>query len=734
MRTRRTKEQIRKDNYNKDVDAYNFYVVNLDTMRAETGFEFKEDAVDLLNDYDDKKKYKVFSKRALKSMGVENPNESFKYGNGGSLIGNQKRIDLNKNGKIDAEDFKLLRSSMNGAYRNERKHVNHNENYEVRYSRNKPSRTGYKGKRDFALGGIFGGRTYSTGRAYTNERRHVNHNEDYEIRYAKPRPSRAGYKSKRNFAEGGSMEKFYLVEIPAYNSYGKEVGKWYRIYDDKKNIQTLFLKKRLNSEQVYSITEVSEKSIAQKILNEMNSNKHNPNKVLKGEKEYASGGSLGNHGLKKGDRIIRTIDGGIQEVKDKDGNTIYVNLANGERSADVPLPFDNGGKIQDSNPYVNVEDVRSRYELLNDMYSNEESEVDYVDILKSGDVVYGDGIIGFARIEKEVNDPIKGDYFILQDRFNGKFGIYVIQLVRDLRSKEIFLQNVSVSEKDFLYSKELIELNSKINYLKGKVRLYEKNPNDASNYHGINYQEYASAKSEVKELQEDFKFMLRDERRKFEDGGEVTYFVNKDGIRVRSVAKPDKKLSEKEWMAKHSESKEARAYAGGGEIRVGDILKKKNSSLEVKVIDSGNDWRSGKDYITIYQDVTNSKVTLVDWSDYEKVKTAKMNTGGKVSFSEKSRAIARNFVGKQVEPKYQKEYGKTYDAKEAKEAKEVGNKIAGAQKASYNSKAEKGAVVKKKSNNPNAGKSMQLAKEIRKDGEKWTDAVKRASAMLKDKK
>lgn len=86
MRTRRTKEQIRKDIYNKDVDAYNFYVVNLDTMKAETGFEFKEDAVDVLNDYDDKKKYKVVSKKALKSLGVENPNESFKYAGGGEFM------------------------------------------------------------------------------------------------------------------------------------------------------------------------------------------------------------------------------------------------------------------------------------------------------------------------------------------------------------------------------------------------------------------------------------------------------------------------------------------------------------------------------------------------------------------------------------------------------------------------------------------------------------------------
>ena len=76
-----------------------------------------------------------------------------KMATGGALVGNQKRIDMNHNGKIDAEDFKLLRSSMNGAWRNERKHVNHNEDYEVRYAKKKPSRTGYKGKRKFGDGG-----------------------------------------------------------------------------------------------------------------------------------------------------------------------------------------------------------------------------------------------------------------------------------------------------------------------------------------------------------------------------------------------------------------------------------------------------------------------------------------------------------------------------------------------------------------------------------------------------
>ena len=106
----------------------------------------------------------------------------------------------------------------------------------------------------------------------------------------------------------------------------------------------------------------------------------------------------------------------------------------------------------------------------------------------------------------------------------------------------------------------------------------------------------------------------------------------------------------------------------------------------------------------------------------------KMATGGKVSFKEKATAIAKNFEGKRVEPKYQKEYGKVYDKEEAKE---VGNKIAGSQKAKYDAKAEKGAVVKKGKGNHKMKATTDLARKIRKEGEKWTDAIKRASLQLK---
>jgi hypothetical protein len=108
-----------------------------------------------------------------------------------------------------------------GAITNERKHVNHNEDYEIRYAKPRPHRTGYEGKRDFNTGG-----------AITNERKHVNHDEDYEVRYAKPRPSRKGYKGARKFMAGGSMEtpRIYVADLEAYNN-GRLVGEWLDLSD-----------------------------------------------------------------------------------------------------------------------------------------------------------------------------------------------------------------------------------------------------------------------------------------------------------------------------------------------------------------------------------------------------------------------------------------------------------------------------------------------------------------------
>jgi len=86
--------------------------------------------------------------------------DTFSFGGGVGLKGNKSRIDMNHNDKIDADDFTILRNSMNGAWRNEHKHVNSTStkngkviDYEVKYARkHNPSRKGYKGK-SFANGG-----------------------------------------------------------------------------------------------------------------------------------------------------------------------------------------------------------------------------------------------------------------------------------------------------------------------------------------------------------------------------------------------------------------------------------------------------------------------------------------------------------------------------------------------------------------------------------------------------
>jgi hypothetical protein len=105
---------------------------------------------------------------------------------------------------------------------------------------------------------------------------------------------------------------------------------------------------------------------------------------------------------------------------------------------------------------------------------------------------------------------------------------------------------------------------------------------------------------------------------------------------------------------------------------------------------------------------------------YEFMGKDKMETGGK--FEKLSDKVAKNYEGKRVKPQYQKEYGKFYSKSEAKE---VGDKVAGKVKASQ--KMTTGGATKK----GGKGGIMILAKQIRKDGEKWTDAVKRAGQQLK---
>ena len=206
-------------------------------------------------------------------------------------------------------------------------------------------------------------------------------------------------------------------------------------------------------------------------------------------------------------------------------------------------------------------------------------------------------------------------------------------------------------------------------------------------------------------------------------------------IRVRpsSFVRKDK---EGDWMMKKNSSKEARSYAGGGSLNNYELfLKLKNSlkpnqrgSNQSKLLGYTMYERNGAYQVTRTIDGNEINVSKTFENFFPYKSKSKYAGGGKVTFSEKAKAIAKNFEGKRVEPKYQKEYGKVYDSKEAKE---VGNKIAGSQKAKYDAKAEKGAEVKKGKGNHKMKATTDLARKIRKDGEKWTDAIKRASLQLK---
>jgi len=269
---------------------------------------------------------------------------------------------------------------------------------------------------------------------------------------------------------------------------------------------------------------------------------------------------------------------------------------------------------------------------------------------------------------------------------------------------------------------------------------------------------------------------------KMEKGGKVEEaIINKDGIRVRSVAQPKKKLTEAEWLAKHSESKEARTYKAGGDLskysefiqdefasskKLANKFAKKYNLPFLVLVEKDND---DEIYVKEANGFYAFPKSYIDAHDVLYVTADKMAEGG-VTFDEKSSSIAKKFVGKAVEPKYQKEYGKVYSKSEAKE---VGDKIAGSMVAKV--KMAKGgdvlppsktygeniyeAMNKFKISDSEARKKygqytinqwndllgkkmakggvtsrggiMLLAKQIRKENESWKDALKRAGEQLR---
>ena len=103
-------------------------------------------------------------------------------------------------------------------------------------------------------------------------------------------------------------------------------------------------------------------------------------------------------------------------------------------------------------------------------------------------------------------------------------------------------------------------------------------------------------------------------------------------------------------------------------VKVGSILTTKEG-LKVKVIEYNPQYGVKVMRTDKYAgDKPSGYIKLSRFQGFEK-----MADGGKIGFEALSKKVASRYAGKNVKPKYQKEYGKTYDKAEAKE---VGDKVA----------------------------------------------------------
>ena len=299
---------------------------------------------------------------------------------------------------------------------------------------------------------------------------------------------------------------------------------------------------------------------------------------------------------------------------------------------------------------------------------------------------------------------------------------------------------------------------------------------------------------------------------KLEDGGNLQktafYVPKRNVVKVQLRDGKDVKVANGYWIKKGAKPIHTSKYDDGGFMADvyanGGVIGKemtfyRHGEEEKGIIGELNEDGS-YNVSTKYSIILVEPQDVISIKDSTKKKGFFFEGGGKTTFKQKATAIAKNFEGKKVEPKYQKEYGKTYNKAEAKE---VGNKIAGSQKAKYDSKMSGGGQIKvgdfltlkrdvliaydhseksekihkgdklevvsispnnpeflrlKKENVSNniglrvsdfekyelggkttsggttkRGGSMQLAKQIRKEGESWGSAIKRANEQIRNK-
>jgi len=294
-RVRRTKAQITRDRENKDIDAYNWYIVDLELNKAISGNEYKEDAIDELSDFDGDKRYKVVSKKTLKSLGIENPNERFKsYEDGGDLFQNydeqpEELAEITNfyMQKFNEDDYDY-EDSQN--FLKEVEAIGYtfdygldNEPYGLRpigTELNEYSNGGAIANqqliadahlRPAEMFGRLGIPAYNRGGALKNERKYVNHSQDYEVSYARKHLSRHGYGNIK-YDGGGEFSQFgkfissqieYIISLKTIASKKEPIQNLLKNMDDyrggteiEKRLTTDNLKYALQQKTVSKINEV----------------------------------------------------------------------------------------------------------------------------------------------------------------------------------------------------------------------------------------------------------------------------------------------------------------------------------------------------------------------------------------------------------------------------------------------------------------------------------------------
>jgi hypothetical protein len=90
--------------YNKEVELYKYFVIDIQANRIISGWEYLSDAKDFINDFFTKSNFKIVPKSKLKTLNLSNSIEDFKNSIGGWAKGNTRMIEM------DEKPFKKLKN------------------------------------------------------------------------------------------------------------------------------------------------------------------------------------------------------------------------------------------------------------------------------------------------------------------------------------------------------------------------------------------------------------------------------------------------------------------------------------------------------------------------------------------------------------------------------------------------------------------------------------------------